>query len=580
MKKQLLYLLAIAVVFLFSCTKDFEKINTNPSSFISAQPDAVLPGVFLNTINRFEQNNLTWLWEYGHIVNPLGRYNVGDDGVWNSLYVNVLGNTRQLLKLFEGKEGYTNRVAITDIWECYVYANLVGTYGPVPYSHMGETDKTSIEYDTENDIYTSILSRLKKDAAAISLTGDKFTGDPIFNGDMSKWIKFANSLRLRTALTVQINLPDLAASNIKELMSNESILLTSDADNVKFSYGSATGSQSFYFRQLVLGNSYVGNAYPYMSDYVFTYFRSFKDPRIESYFSKATSPYNITDTLKSSSNALNYIVSYPIPHLGQPKSGAKLPSWDFTSATNPTGFAPFNGANGLQGNFSKPQSALFAADRPFYIMTFAELCFMKAEASVKGFGGSQSAEAYYNAGVNANFSFWGHTSAQAATYLSQNGIKWGTSGKGFNYPYGFINVGISADNLKKIWIQQWLNYYVDGGFESWVLQRRTQNLELPTHTSPGAIAGLTTIFENLPDRFPYPIQAESVLNPVGYANGVKMLGGPDFYSTKLKFQTPYTSVDWTKKIAFLDETVAQKWYGQYIEDLTAAGIKYTVLRTF
>lgn len=580
MKKNLFYLAAFILIAATSCTKDFERINTNPSSFLEAQPDAVLPGVFLNTINRFEQNNLSWLWEYGHIVDNLGRYNVGDDGVWNTIYVNVLGNTRQLKKLYDGKAGYTNRMAITDIWECYVYANMVGTYGPVPYSHMGETDKTSIEYDSENDIYTSILTRLKKDAAAITTSGDKFTGDPIFNGDMTKWIKFANSLRLRTALSVQKNLPDLAISNIKELMANEATLLSSDADNVKFTYGTATGSQSLYFRQLVLGTGFIGNGFPYMSDYAFTYFRSYKDPRIDSYFAKAVSPYNITDTLTSTANTLHYIVSYPIPHLGQPKSAAKLPSWDFTSATNPSGFSPFNGANGQQGNFSRPQPALFAADRPFFIMTYAELCFMKAEASIKGYGGAQTAQTYYNAGVSANFAFWGHSPAQAATYLAQDGIKWGTSGKGYNYPYGFINTGIPADNLTKIWIQQWLNYYIDGGFEAWLLQRRTQNLVLPTHTSPGAIAGITTIYQNLPDRFAYPVQAEAVLNPVGYANGVAMLGGPDFYNTRLKIEPDYTSDDWTKKIAFLDQTFVQKWYGQNIEDLTAAGVKYTVLRTY
>ncbi|RYG98073.1 SusD/RagB family nutrient-binding outer membrane lipoprotein, partial [archaeon] len=135
------------------------------------------------------------------------------------------------------------------------------------------------------------------------------------------------------------------------------------------------------------------------------------------YFAKAATPYNITDTLTSRSNTLHYIVSYPIPHLGQPKSAANLPSWDFTSATNPTGFAPFSGANGQQGNFSRPQPSLFAADRPFYIMSYAELCFMKAEASNKGYGGSQSAEAYYNAGVAANFAFWGLSAAQTANYL-------------------------------------------------------------------------------------------------------------------------------------------------------------------
>jgi hypothetical protein len=581
MKKTIIYLGVLLVIIAASCTKDFQKINTNPGSFVTAEPEAVLPGVFVNTINRFELTNIRTLWEYSHLVDPSGRYNPGDEGTWTTLYINALGNTTQLKKLFNGNPAYTNRMAITDIWECYVYDYLVGTYGPVPYSKTGTTTSNDIEYDDENTIYTSLLARLKADAAAITTTGDNFTTDPIFAGNMSKWIKFANSLRLRIALSVQTNLPTVAASNITDLMTNEAGLLSSDADDPTLAYGIAVGSQSTYNVQLVQSTAFGGTATPVMSDYLFTYFRSYHDPRIDAYFLKAATPFNITDTLTSTSSSLHYIVSYPIPHLGQPKSTGLLPTWSLVSPADPTGIIPFNGST-VPNNYSTLQPALMAAARPFYIMTYAEVCFMKAEAVLKGYGGrgNQTADQYYYAGINANFAFWGLTSAQATTYEAQNGIKWSTAGHGFNYDLGFINTSIPVGNLTKIWIQQWMNYFDDGGFEAWVLQRRTQNLVLPPHTNPGATVGLTTLYQNLNDRFPYPVANEASVNPIGYANGVKLLGGPDLTTTLLKIEPAYTAPDWTTAKPFYDISFVQKWYGNHIEDLQGAGIKYTLLATY
>ncbi len=578
MKKIIIYITLVLICTTVSCTKDFTSLNTDPSRFASAAPESILTGVFLNTINKLESNNISYLWEYTHIVDPSGRYLGGDEGTWKTMYINVLGNTEQLKKLYVGNAGYTNRLAITDIWECYVFAYLVGTYGPIPYNNAGKTNNPDVEYDDENTIYTSILNRLKADAAAINVNGDKVSPDVIFNGNLTQWIKFANSLRLRIALRVQNNLPDVAATHVKDVMANESMLMTADADDAKFAYGTATGSQSVYFTQLAQGTAFLGTAAPVMSDYVFTYFRSYHDPRIDAYFQKAATPFNITDTLTSTQSSLHYIVSYPIPHLGQPKSQPSVTAqadWGLTTVT-------FVGAT-VPANFSTMPAALTAATRPFCMMTYAEVCFLKAEAAMKGWGGSQTADQYYYAGINANFAFWGLSTAQATAYEAQNGIKWGTAGHGFNYDLGFINTSIPADNMTKIWTQEWMNFYDDGAFDAWCLQRRTHNLILPPHTNPGNNPSVTSnsTYANLPDRWFYPVQSEINTNPVGYANGVKLLGSAgDFVTTPLKIEPAYTYPNWAKTKAFIDYSFVEKWYGNNIEDLTAAGIKYSVLSTY
>ncbi|MHB8209053.1 SusD/RagB family nutrient-binding outer membrane lipoprotein [Mucilaginibacter sp.] len=580
MKKTIQILIVLLISTTFSCTKNFTTLNTDPSRFTTTSPESVLTGVYLQTINQMETNNIVYLWECSHIVDPSGRYLGGNESTWTTMYINVLGNIEQIKKLYAGNPGYTNRMAIADMWECYVFAYLVGTYGPIPYSNAFNTSLTVVNYDDENTIYTSLLSRLKADAAAIKLTGDQLTTDVIFSptgtpssANLTQWIKFANTLRLRLALRVQHNLPALAASNIQDVMSNESMLPTSDADDAKFTYGSATGSQSVYYLQLNQSTTYKGTATPVMSDYAFTYFRSYNDPRLGAYFLPAATPYNITDTLTSVNTSLHYIVTYPIPYLGTPKSPVMLSQWGIITP-------PFSGAI-IPQNFSTMPAALSTMAAPFYITTYAEVCFMKAEAKLNNNGGSQTADAYYYAGINANFNFWKLTPAQATAYEAQNGIKWGTAGRGFNYDLGFINTSIPADNATKIWIQEWLNYYDDGAFDAWALQRRTQNLVLPPHTSPGNNPGENGTYSNLNDRWFYPVQSEVYTNPVGYANGVKLLGSPgDYVFTHLKIEPDYTTPDWTTVNAFVDYSFVDKWYGTTIESLTAQGIKYSVVSTY
>jgi hypothetical protein len=561
---------AVLLISTQSCTKNFDKLNTNPSQFATPDAESILTGVFKSTVDRLETNNMTWLWEYSHIIEITGRYNTGDDNTWNTMYVNALGNLRQLKKLYGADPAYANRVAIANIWECYVYAYLVGTYGAVPYSQAGTTGNV-ITYDDENTIYKSLLDRLKQSSDAISLTGDKPTPDAIYGGDLTKWKKFANSLRLRIALRCQRNLPAESVAAIKDVMSNEAMLIGSDAENAKFSYGTAELSQSPYFITFVR-NNINATALPILSDYAFTYFRSFKDPRLDAYFTKAATPFNIPrDTLTSTTDGLHYMVTYPIPHLGAPKSFALLSTWNLPQI-------PFSGAV-VPTNFSRLPAAITAADRPFIIMNYAEVCFMKAEAAYLGYGGSQTADQYYYAGINANFNFYGITPANATAYQAQDGIKWGTAGKGFNYDFGFINTSIPADNLKKIWIQEWLNYYCDGGFDAWCLQRRTQNLSLPPHTSPGTPNLVSYLYADLPDRWQYP-NVETTVNPKGVQDGIAKLGGADVSTTLLKIAAPYTHRDWGTAPAFLDYSFVQKWYGNNIQDLTAAGIKYNTLGTY
>jgi hypothetical protein len=571
MKKIIIYSAVVLMCSTLSCTKNFTALNTNPAQYSTPDPEPVFTGVVMNTVNELETLNQTYFWEYGHLIEPLSeRYNAQDDNNWKVFYATVLGNATQIKNIYQNNPaGYANRLRIVDIWECYVYSILVGMYGPIPYTHAGDPSLTVIPYDDENTVYTDLMARLKADANNMNMSGDKMNPD-VLNFTLTNWVKFANSLRLQIALRVSNNLPALSASNAQELMANETMLLGSDADDPKLNFSAISGSQSPNYAQYVVNTN--PPQYPYMSDYVFTYFRSYNDPRMGAYFAPSVVPYAIKDTLTSTADNLHHIVTYTIPYFGSPKAPALLSSWSIPTAPL------YNGTTATLGkaSFSGIQPALIAATRPFYIMTYAEVCFMKAEAANKGYGGTQTADAYYYAGINANFAFWGLTPAQATNYEAQNGIKWNTAGTGFNYYLGAtISTSIPNDNMKRIWIQEWMNYFDDNGFEAWCLQRRTQNLVLPPSTNAATIYLTTVGYGTLPDRFAYP-NVEITNNPTGYANGVKLLGSTlnvygDSPFTHLKIEPAYTPINWITATVFLDPTYVEKWFGPTTQS-TATGL--------
>lgn len=291
----------------------------------------------------------------------------------------------------------------------------------------------------------------------------------------------------------------------------------------------------------------------------------------------------LTDTLTSSHDDSLRVVNYPIPYLGLPKANAKLAAW-----TGLAGLADPVGTSNINA-YSNANIAILQPNRPFIMLSYAEALFLKAEAAQSGYGGSQGPDQYYYAGIDANFAYWGISSALRDAYKGRDGIKWGTTGKGFNNYLSLTNTDISADGNTKIWVQRWLNYYPDGGFDCWALERRTRVFLLPPHTNPGGNASYSPnpTYSDVPGRASYPMSVLN-LNPAGYQSGLKEMGATrgddyDIYQT-LHFAKPYQVPAWDQADARLDYSFIQKWYGNTIEELQQAaavgGFKFTVSQTY
>ena len=122
----------------------------------------------------------------------------------------------------------------SDIIRSYAFQRATDLYDDMPYSEAGGAFQELFypKYDTQEEIYMNIMETLKNAAAELSeyqfqtdAQESKFSSvDIMCNGDLDKWIRMANSLRLRMAMRLCHVKPDAALSTIKELIAENRML--------------------------------------------------------------------------------------------------------------------------------------------------------------------------------------------------------------------------------------------------------------------------------------------------------------------------------------------------------------------
>ena len=215
--KNLVFLVTTVAVTGISCKKqDFN--NTNPDSVTGATVDykTVLPAsmtatatIIEGTSFKFLQNWMGWWARSGSYqdVTDEESYVFDNDfnvGIWNGLYTNATNYNFVIGKAQASGAGFYE--AIGRIMKSLDFQMLVDVYGNVPYSQafQGVEGRTPA-YDKGQDIYDSLFVdidraiALLKDPAAtsIDLNGNIGVNDLVYKGNAAKWIKFANTLKLR-----------------------------------------------------------------------------------------------------------------------------------------------------------------------------------------------------------------------------------------------------------------------------------------------------------------------------------------------------------------------------------------------
>ncbi len=412
------------IVFTASCTEDFESINENPNSPQEVGPQFLLANVISVEANQnafyqgFRLANFLAQFAASVEFERIDRYEMGTNSeYWNNIF--RLSSDIQSMKQTEGaNEAY---VAVGDIMQSYMFSQLTDMWGDVPYTEAlkARDGQFTPKYDTQESIYTDpetgILAVLERSAATLEDTNSSIQGDVMFNGDLDKWVRFANSLRLRYLLRISKRLTDF--SELQDLSDSGKLMESNDQNAVVPYLGSAPN-------QYPLVNSSLGLYLEHrMTRTVDSVLSLWNDPRVAVLY-KPTQ-----ESLQSENLAYKGLAN------GQNRETIAESDVDLDDIS-PFGTIFREVPDGVDAQF----------------MEYSEVQFALAEAAERGYI-TGDVETFYQNGIAASFAYYGVE--LPADYFTRDAIA--------------LN---GTDNLNKILTQKWLSL-ICVGHEAWFNVRRT-----------------------------------------------------------------------------------------------------------
>lgn len=500
-----LLLPSILILVASGCTRSFEDINT-PSGKLAREDllkDNFLGEAYIkNLLDRAYPQQENWYQHTADLAgNQFARYTANNnhgfidkqmttfkenDGwsgwSYQEVWPQIVSNYNNLVKE-AGEES-----ALTmwgKIMRVQALLHLTDSYGPFPIG----TEEDPTAYVSQEGVYKHLIDELN---TATEVLGGFLVANPdlkllpntdiAYGGDISKWVKYAHSLKLRIALRISKVAPTEAQA-IAEKAIKDGVIET-NSDNMKVKYDPA-------------GLYKVGPEWGdvSLSADMRSYLMGYNDPRLEKMF-RPTESGTYYGAL----------------------AGANIGSKEV--------------ANKLYSRLIYPRNS------EHVYFNAAEVAFLKAEGALLGWNMGGTPESFYRRGVELSFEQWGAESAD--NYLADNNSKPAShvepnGGYGRNMmPPSQITIAWEENasqekKLERIITQKWLALYPNGQ-EGWTDIRRTgypKLFDLPVPT-PGY-----TI--HIPNRIPYPT-SEQLNNPQGYNQMISLLGGENNYATKMWWQ--------------------------------------------
>ncbi|ATA67149.1 SusD/RagB family nutrient-binding outer membrane lipoprotein [Capnocytophaga cynodegmi] len=381
-------------------------------------------------------------------------------------------------------------------------------YGPIPYSKYGQGGITT-PYDSQEDIYNQFFKELDEAVGYLTNHLEKNkdinslgNADLIYKGNYEKWLKWANSLRLRLAIRISKVNPSLAKTEAEKAMSNKYGVLETNSDNVM------VPTTNIGHPLIVLANDYNDTR---MSADMESILTGLKDPRISEYFSVATDEnVNVKGKYKGVRQGINFV------------------SKDLRS-----GYSTLGDRFNISNYYSTPIT----------LMTAAEVYFLRAEGVLRGWNNmGETAENLYNKGIEISMQQWGLPVTKAyitddvnkpADYVDPKNANYNVSAAS-KVTVKWDNSADPETNLEKIITQKWIAMFPEGK-EAWAEFRRTgypKLLPIEVNNSGGEIDSKVMI-----RRLRFPQNERTGNNRDEVTKAIQLLKGADSPGTRLWWDT-------------------------------------------
>ena len=495
-----LFFLALVAVSLSNCTDRWEEMNTDPNALKTIPDEYLFTSAVRGAFNDASGDlDVNFGGQYAHIyiasqwLRDIDKYNaVGNSDYAESVYSGIYGNTIkyavEVMQLTKEGGDYPNkwRNAQAQFMAIIGFTKLTDTFGDIPYSEagMGKYGITKPKYDTQESIYKDMIERmgnvvsiLEEPEAADHIYPEGI--DPIYNGNVDKWIRFANSYRLSLAMRIRFKDPgyndviaDCLTKPIIETNEQNPTLATSGDPN-----NTAMWNPWYNRWQEWESGKYFLN---FGAKFINT-LKSTNDPRLPFFSIKSPDPDNPGDS---------------------------------TFIGIPNGLIDEAFAQISRGERAAPSGKFFAKDQPIYLLTAAQVLLYKAEALLFGLINStgEPANLVYQKAIRTAMEQWNIDADAIDNYIDTE-------------PEASLNGSDREDDFRKIATQMWITS-LPNAFDAWTTIRRTGYPVIPQRTSPLLSKGVTN--GKMPVRLLYPYTGEKSNNGENLQEAIDNLpGGED-----------------------------------------------------
>lgn len=496
-------ILGMTTVAFVSCTGDYLEINSNPYQPGDLTPDGyglssamsniagcvVSPDV--NTaqftdcllggpMGGYYADSKVSGWD-----NTISNYNPTDN--WTNVFLKsdkiipvLYTNLTVVEKLCE-ESGDDMPLMVANIIKVAAMSRVTDTYGPIPYSQIGKDGKIETPYDPQDKVYDKFFEELTNSVNALNaklVDNPNYTipssADYVYKGDVKKWIRFANSLKMRLAMRIVYADKEKAQARFVEAMDpvNGGIMEQND-QNAMWDYFKSSSNPIYVASRYNSAEGSLTGGDSHAAADIICYMNGYNDNRREKYFVKS---------------------EYGYPEYVGVRRGIELST--------------------LGKNARKYSGINVAESDPVIWMNAAETYFLRAEAvAVHGFTNpheTMTAKDLYEEGIRKSFEQWG---ADLGYYLEDGYSTPQTyndpeSVNSYSERLSEITVkwndgAAQEEKQERIIIQKWIANWTLGN-EAWADYRRTGYPKLIPATAEGNKSGGKVDSELGARRMPYP----------------------------------------------------------------------------
>lgn len=430
-------------------------------------------------------------------------YNAGYSGAYMERhFTDVIRLFSEVIRKTNDDPALANLNAAATVLRVFDLHRMTDMHGDIPYTQAGyglEGEENWFpKYEAQKDVYYKMVDDLKAARDKFSTSANPLGAqDFLFNGDVAKWKKFANSLLMRIAMRMSNVDPAKAKEVFLEANTSGAMLSNEDSAYIKY----ASGPQGVNRNGL---NDGYWNTYKYSRDCKLSktfidWMVANKDPRLMILSGGTGNPDN--------SATWN---TDPAAQKGMPNG---YNSTNIKDVLSPEEDVQYD-AIGRQ-IFSMLNLKYLDWEDPYALLTYSEVELMKAEAAVNGWI-STSASDHFNKGLTAAISSWvkfdpsfARTGQEIQAYIAARGFDTATT----------------AGKLRLIGEEYWAATFLND-LESWANWRRTGFPALTPTQDPNAFEG-----NFIPRRLRY-WESEIGSNPENYAAAIARQGA-DLMSTRV-----------------------------------------------